>query len=192
MWGMAAVSDEDRLDRVQTSRTVCERLRPEDSDELAVLLRHPRVARTAWAKPEPPTEAEVASQVIGHVEHWRRHGFGLWLLRDRATGAMLGRGGLQHTDVDGRDQVEIAWAIVPERWGEGLATELALKSVAIAFDDLGVDELVVLTLPDNIASRRVAEKAGFRYERDIEHADLPHVLYRSSRATRSGDAEAGR
>ncbi len=34
------------------------------------------------------------------------------------------------------------------------------------------------TLPDNLASRRVMGKAGFAYEREIEHAGLPHVLYR--------------
>ena len=49
----------------------------------------------------------------------------MWLLRDRSTGEMVGRGGLQHTFVAGLDEVEAGWAIVPERWGEGLATELA-------------------------------------------------------------------
>jgi [ribosomal protein S5]-alanine N-acetyltransferase len=37
---------------------------------------------------------------------------------------------------------------------------------------------VAFTLPDNVASRRVMEKVGFRYEREVEHVDLPHVLYR--------------
>lgn len=43
-------------------------------------------------------------------------------------------------------------------------------------------ELVAFTLPHNAASRRVMEKAGFAYERDTEHAGLPHVLYRSRRS----------
>ena len=42
--------------------------------------------------------------------------------------------------------------------------------------------VVAFTLPDNTASRRVMEKLGMTYERDIVHADLPHVLYRSTRA----------
>ncbi len=73
--------------------------------------------------------------------------------------------------------VEVAWAIVPKRWGQGLATELALASVEVAFDWLGLAELIAFTLPGNLASRRVMEKAGFAYEREIEHAGLPHVLY---------------
>ena len=78
------------------------------------------------------------------------------------------------------NEVEAGWAIVPKRWGEGLATELARASVSTAFEQLGLGEVVAFTLPDNAASRRVMEKVGLTYERDIEHAGLPHVLYRHS------------
>ena len=63
-----------------------------------------------------------------------------------------------------------------------LRTELAHACVEVGFEQLGLLEIVAFTLPDNIASRRVMEKAGFRYERDIVHAGLPHVLYRRQRA----------
>jgi Acetyltransferase (GNAT) domain len=120
----------------------------------------------------------VLRNVDAKVMHWDRYGFGQWLLRERITGAMVGRGGLQLTFVAGCNEVEVGWAIIPERWGQGLATELAVAAVEVAFDDLGVGELVAFTLPDNIASRRVMEKAGFTYERAIVHFGLPHVLYR--------------
>ena len=74
--------------------------------------------------------------------------------------------------------MEIGWAVVPERWGEGLGTELARASVAVAFGELGLDTVVAFTQPGNAASRRVMEKAGFVFERDFAHAGLPHVLYR--------------
>jgi RimJ/RimL family protein N-acetyltransferase len=45
-----------------------------------------------------------------------------------------------------------------------------------------VDDLVSFTLPDNRASRRVMEKIGFRHDTEVEHAGLPHVLYRLDRA----------
>jgi RimJ/RimL family protein N-acetyltransferase len=102
----------------------------------------------------------------------------LWLLRDRGSGLMVGRGGLQYTDAIGGFAVEAAWTIVPERWGEGLATELAVASVGVAFGALHLDDLIAITLPDNHASRRVMEKAGFGYDREIEHVGLAHVLYR--------------
>jgi RimJ/RimL family protein N-acetyltransferase len=90
----------------------------------------------------------------------------------------IGRGGLRRAPIDGKDEVEVGYALVPEFWGQGLATELALASVRVAFDVLKVPEIVSFTLPTNRKSRRVMEKAGFQYQRDFIWADLPHVLYR--------------
>jgi ribosomal-protein-alanine N-acetyltransferase len=67
---------------------------------------------------------------------------------------------------------------VAERWGEGLATEVARELVRVAFDDVGLPDVVAFTLPTNVASQRVMQKAGLELERDIVWADLPHVLYR--------------
>lgn len=166
------------IDLVQTERLTCERLALEHVEELVGLLRDQRVARWIWPRSDPPTELDVRYGLVDKIEHWERYGFGMWLLRDRVTGGMVGRGGLQWTYVADLHAIEVGWAIVPERWGQGLATELALASVGAAFGPLGLDEVIAFTLPDNVASRRVMEKAGFAYERDIVHATLPHVLYR--------------
>jgi [ribosomal protein S5]-alanine N-acetyltransferase len=165
-------------DCLQTARLVCERLRLDHGPELSILLGDPRIARTLFPSGEPPTGAEVIQGLRSKLDHWERHGFGQWFLRDRESGAMVGRGGLQHTFVAGWHEIEVGWAIVPERWGQGLATELALASVEVAFQELGLSEIVAFTLPDNVASRRVMEKAGFTYEREIVHERLEHVLYR--------------
>jgi ribosomal-protein-alanine N-acetyltransferase len=170
------------LERVETERMVCERLEPSHLDELRVLLRDPRVAMTLMPSGKPPSEREL---IVGHdekIRHWDRHGFGLWLLRDRATGEMVGRGGLQHTWATGRDEVEVGWAIVPERWRQGLATELALTSIEAAFGPLALPEVIAYTMPSNAASRRVMEKAGFGFDREISASGLAHVLYRLRRA----------
>ncbi|MBV9797260.1 MAG: GNAT family N-acetyltransferase [Solirubrobacterales bacterium] len=169
------------LDRVETERLVCERMRRDHADELSVLLLDPRVARTLFPASTRLTDAMLLASLEEKLEHWARYGFGLWLLRDRATGKMVGRGGLQHTAVEGEEAVEVAWAVAPERWREGLATELALAAVDVAFGDLGLEEIVAFTLPENVASRRVMQKAGFAYYRDVERAGLPHVLYRRRR-----------
>jgi ribosomal-protein-alanine N-acetyltransferase len=168
-------------ERVGTERLICERLRLEHAPELTRLLGDPRVARTVFADGLPLAEPAVLEGIRDKIAHWERHGFGPWLLRDRSTGEMVGRGGLQHTFVAGADEVEAGWAIIPQRWGQGLATELALASVALAFDDLRLEQIVAYTLPDNAASRRVMQKAGFAYEAEIVHKGLDHVLYRRAR-----------
>lgn len=171
---------------LETPRMRGEPLAPEHEAELSDLTLDPRVYRTLWPWAEPPTPADVRASLADKRAHWERHGFGLWLLRDRVTGRLVGRGGLQYTDAIGGFAVEAAWAIVPERWGEGLATELAQASVEVAFGALGLGELIAITLPDNVASRRVMEKTGFVYDRVVVHAGHAHVLYR-----RTADPPAG-
>ena len=166
------------IERIETDRMILERLRLEHADEQLRLLLDHRVSATLWPRRQSPTEADVLEGLAAKVDHWDRHGFGIWTARDRDTGEMVGRGGLQYTYTAGLNDVEAGWAVIPERWGQGLATELAHACVEVAFEQLDLRELVAFTLPDNIASRRVMEKAGFTYERDIVHAGLPHVLYR--------------
>ena len=74
--------------------------------------------------------------------------------------------------------MELLYGLVADAWGRGLASELARESLRVAFAELSLPELVAFTLPDNLRSRAVMERAGFRYERDVLHAGLPHVLYR--------------
>jgi RimJ/RimL family protein N-acetyltransferase len=168
------------VERIATARMLLERMRPQDHDELAVLLRDPLISSTLWPGEGEPSEAQLLHILDDKLRHWDRCGFGLWVLRDRATGLVVGRGGLQHTQVGEGDEVEAGWAIAPARWGEGLATELANACTAVAFGQLGFAQIVAFTLPANRASRRVMEKSGFAYERDVTHKGLVHVLYRAS------------
>jgi RimJ/RimL family protein N-acetyltransferase len=164
-------------ERVETPSLICERLQPEHVAELTPFLLDPRVGRTLWPREEPPSAEDIAAGVAAKIDHWERYGFGLWMLRDRHTGEMVGRGGLQYTYAAGLNDVEVAWAIVPARWGQGLATEMARAAIEVAFDCLELPWIIALTLPTNVASRRVMEKTGFTYKHDIEHAGMPHVLY---------------
>ena len=174
------------IERIDSERMVLERLRPEDLDELAALLMHPQMLPMLWSFPTPLTRARIEDMLRAKADHWQRHGFGYWLARDRGTGETVGRGGLQYTYTAGLHDVEVGWAIAPERWGEGLGTEMAQTAVKVAFGPLDLREIVAFTLPGNVASRRVMEKTGFRYEREIVHAGLTHVLYRRRRAAAGG------
>ncbi|HYB28553.1 MAG TPA: GNAT family N-acetyltransferase [Solirubrobacteraceae bacterium] len=169
------------IERFETARMLCERVQLYQAPDHLRLLLDPRVSATLWPRRESPNEAEILDGVAAKVEHWERHGFGMWLLRDRQTGEMVGRGGLQYTYTARLNDVEAGWAIVPERWGQGLATELAHACVEVGFEQLGLLEIIAFTQPTNAGSRRVMEKAGFEYDRDIIHAGLPHVLYRRRR-----------
>jgi RimJ/RimL family protein N-acetyltransferase len=70
---------------------------------------------------------------------------------------------------------------MPAYWGVGLATEISRAMLEIAFSRLQLDDVVALIAPSNTASRRVTEKVGGRYERNVVHAGALHGLYRVTR-----------
>ena len=160
---------------IQTRRLRGERIAVNHLDALCELLGDARVGATLGGTRSPD---EVAVGIAAQASHWEAHGFGYWMFYDRATGAPVARGGLSRAHVGGHHEVEVGWAVTPRRWGEGLATELGEAAVAVAFGTLALPDVVAYTLPDNLASRRVMEKLGFVYERDVVHAALAHVLYR--------------
>jgi RimJ/RimL family protein N-acetyltransferase len=122
-------------------------------------------------------EAGVAARLAADEGHWAEHGFGPWSLLERDGEELVGRGGLQWTQVDGILEVELPWTIASEHWNRGLATEAARAALAWA-GELGLAEVVALITPDNVPSRRVAEKIGMREAGRAEHGGLPHLVFR--------------
>ncbi len=164
---------------IRTGRLLLRRLSAADLDDFLIMHQDPRVMATLGGVRTPDeTKAFLARLMDG----WDQHGFGWWSIHLLDTGKFAGRGGLRRIVVDGRDEVEVGYGFLAEFWGLGLATELARESLRVGFGGLRLPNLVSFTLPTNLASRRVMEKAGFRYERDIVHANLPHVLYRQRAA----------
>lgn len=170
------------IESFRTDRLIAERLRHEHFAELRRMHRDPMVMATlapAGAKNGGVLSDEETQRFLcRHLDHWERHGYGLWAFRDRTNGRFVGRAGLYNTHVGGSVEVELAYALVAEYWGKGLATEMARAILAVAFERLGINDLVCFTLTTNRVSQRVMQKAGFEYERGVVHAGLPHVLYR--------------
>jgi [ribosomal protein S5]-alanine N-acetyltransferase len=169
------------IETFHTDRLIAERLRAEHFVELRRMHRDRRVMATLAPAGAPNggvlSDEETRQFLRRHLDHWERHGYGLWVFRNRADCHFVGRAGLHSTNAGGKEEVELAYALMAEYWGRGFATEMAEGILAVAFGRLRMTEVVCFTLTTNRASQRVMEKAGFEYERDIVHAGLPHVLY---------------
>lgn len=92
------------------------------------------------------------------LEHWHRHGFGLWAVSERGNDAFIGECGLRCLE-DGTD-VELSYGFLPGYWGRGYATEAARMVILHSFDVLNLSCIVALSRADNTASHRVLEKCG--------------------------------
>jgi RimJ/RimL family protein N-acetyltransferase len=141
------------------------------------LFADPAVAATLWpgARGGPRSRREADEILAADIGHWHEHSFGPWIFFERETGAFVGRGGLRVTAVAGSERAEVLYALRPDAWGEGYATEIATLAIAHA-RRLRLTEVVGLAATSNRASRHVLEKAGMRFEGTIEHAGMPHWL----------------
>ena len=163
----------------RTDRLLAERLRDEHLGEIRRMHQDPRVMVTLGGL---RSDEETARYLRDNLDHWDRYGYGIWAFTDRTNGRFVGRAGLRNTRIGGNEEIELAYALAADYWNRGLATEMAREILQIAFERLGLTDIVSFTLPTNLASRRVMEKAGFEYERDVLHAGVPHVLYRVTAA----------
>src|SRR5579875_2781358 len=111
---------------VRTPRLLLRRMTEEDLDDLTRMHLDPRVMATLGGVRSPE---ETRNWLAQKMEHWRQHGFGLWLARELQTGQFAGRGGLQYVEIDGRDEIEAGYCFLSAFWGRGLATELARESI---------------------------------------------------------------
>jgi [ribosomal protein S5]-alanine N-acetyltransferase len=150
---------------------------PDAFTDIRRLHTDPRVMATLSADGKTFSEEWSRAFLEIAAEHWKSHGFGLWFFREKAGGDFVGYTGIMHTTLEGRDQIELAYAIRSDHWRKGFATEASLAVLKLGFDTMHLERVVAFTLPHNQASRRVMENCGFTYQRDIIHANLPHVLY---------------
>lgn len=129
--------------------------------------------------------AEAAFDAM--LAHWRDHGFGMRLVRDRGDDRFLGECGLRRIE-DG--EVELSYGLLPAARGRGLASEAAAAVLAEGFGRLALPEVVAFARADNAVSRRVLEKLGFALIRSVRDGAIAVVKYRL-RPPAAGGACAG-
>jgi ribosomal-protein-alanine N-acetyltransferase len=155
-----------------TDRLMLRPLEPADAPDYAAMRFHPAVAR--WLPPQPadPLEA-VRSTIERFAADWRQRGYAPWgIFRE---GRLIGHGGLNY--VLQFEQVEVLWALHPDAWGKGYATETARAALAYGFDTLGLDLIFAMTLPDSHASQAVMKRLGLTYRRQVEYKDFKDVVW---------------
>jgi len=166
---------------LQTNRLILRHLTLDDLDDLAILYADPEVRRFF---PADVCDRNGTQRLLEEmIHHQEVHGFSLWATVLKETSRLVGRCGLLCHVIDQEPFVEVAYMISPVCQNQGLATEAARGIVDCGFHQLNRSELISLIHPGNIPSRRVAEKTGMVYQRDVEFEGIIHRLYSISRNT---------
>ena len=163
------------LESIETKRLRGERVKESHLQFWHLMGSNSQVMKTLGGIWSPE---KTKQKIQFNCEHWHKCGHGLWTFFDKTTNQFVGWGGIRKVMINQIEEVELAYALMPEFWGQELAVEMSKKSLAIAFNEFNYPSVVCLTLINNRKSQRVMEKLGFGYESNLDWANLPHVLYR--------------
>lgn len=168
---------------LETERLRLREFVPADLDAVARVLGDPETMRYY---PQPFDRAGVAAWIERNRVRYHEHGHGLWALVLKSSGEVVGDCGLIRLRVEERDEIEVGYHVRKDLWNQGLATESARACRDYGFRKLGVGRLISLIRPENIPSRRVAEKNGMSIWKEVVWADLTHLVYTVTAEGRPG------
>lgn len=167
---------------LETPRLILRRQVPEDLNALWTLYCDPDITRYIPDAPRSSAEAkeELEWFMNGHPKHPE---LGLWATIHKDTGKFIGRCGLLPWTIDGQNEVEVAYLIAREYWGQGLGTEVARAIIDYGFGQLGLSRLICLIDAENQRSIKVARNIGMSFEKEGRDEIGPFQVFFISRQT---------
>jgi len=163
-----------QMDKViDTGRLVLRKFTLDDLEAYFQLCSRPEIIRYAQSTPVASLDDARAMMHTVTFQDYATHGYGRFACVWKETGEVIGFSGLKY--VPEIADTELGYRFLPEYWGRGLATEAGRASIDFARSDLGLQRLVALVHPDNVASASVVTKLGFEIERRLRFSGLNDV-----------------
>lgn len=164
---------------LRTERLFLRELSGTDIPALAMILGDAEVMRYSV---RGVLSQQATTEFVGWaMESYATFGFGPWALIETASGTLAGFCALNKEIVDGAEEVEIGYRLGQAFWGRGLATEAASATLAYGFEHLGMDSIIAIVQPTNVASVRVIQKTGFSTFVYSQYHRLGVRIYRLTR-----------
>ncbi|EAH6237004.1 glutamine-hydrolyzing GMP synthase [Campylobacter upsaliensis] len=194
----------DFVSILETPRTYLREYRLEDAEELQKILDE----KTMYAWGHAFSKQECKEWIEKQLRAYKKHGFGLWTVVDKASGEIIGNAGLNYENImlvsEAQSKVdfamesqceilELGYIINHRFWGQGLGLEVARACAEYAFSKLGVKELYCLIKEDNKPSLKLAKKLGMRVVgKNIKHykgQELAHFVLKADELVLCADSE---
>jgi len=159
---------------LRTERLVLRPLELEDAEAYAGMRYHPEVAKWLLPADRDPIDAARAN-IERFVNSWRERRYAPWGIF--LDGRLIGQGGLNFVPAFG--ETEVLWALHPDAWGKGYATEMGRAALDYGFGFLGLKLIFAMTRPDNAASQAVMKRLGLGYTRNVIYRGLDTVWFQT-------------
>jgi len=143
-------------------------LRPFEADDLDELVAIHAEESFWWYPRRGAMSAEETGAFLNTMRRrYEEDGFGIEALIERTSGKMIGWAGLAvpHFLPEILPAVEVGWRLSGPYRGRGLATEAGAAAVDFGFTKAGLECIVSLYEPENVASGRVMQRLGFTHRR---------------------------
>jgi RimJ/RimL family protein N-acetyltransferase/nitrite reductase/ring-hydroxylating ferredoxin subunit len=136
--------------------------RADDAPVVTVACQDPEIQRWIPIIPVPYTEADARRFILMTLQAWHDGTGYEFAIADAATDRFIGSIGL-HLGPNPRLHA-VGYLVAPEARRRGVASRALRLVTRWGFEHIDIERLALWTLPGNVASQAVAEKAGFRFE----------------------------
>ena len=174
---------------IETPRLILRPLTEDDEVHFVKLFADPRVTRYITLTEEPMPREWAVEALRRNLDTWQKYGYGPWSAIQKVTGRWIDKIDLiVHEDWPGEDKTEVGWELDPAYWGQGLATEGGSAAIRYGFTELELPRIISVTTLKNVASLRVMEKCGLRYQGRIRWRGVECVWYALDRLDRLAES----
>lgn len=163
----------------ETERLLLRKFEPNDLDAYTARIFGDAEVLRYLPKRDAPAHERAQKTMDFFNAHWDKFPYGPWAVVEKASGELMGHCGLRF--LDEIQETEVLYALGQDYWGKGYATEAARASVEFGFNQVGLERIIALAVPENIASRKVMEHCGLKYEKDVQLFGLNCVYYALNR-----------
>jgi RimJ/RimL family protein N-acetyltransferase len=160
---------------IETNRLIIRSFTPDDAEAMFKVLGDAETMRffMIWL-------AKSVENVRGFIR-WvtgmeKEFGYSFWAVVEKSSGEVIGDCGLAPLEGEG-PEVELGCDLRRDKWNKGYATEAGAACLRYGFGELGLERIIAVTNPQNLAARRSLEKLGFVLEGTGEHYGSESVVY---------------
>ncbi|NJD60198.1 MAG: hypothetical protein C3F13_06505 [Anaerolineales bacterium] len=169
----------DEYPSMQTARLTLRPLDENDAPVLYCIYQSEGVLRY-FPNPNPPPLDRVQRFIQQQEMHWEKYGYGDWGILPEGQTEIVGWAGLQY--LPELDETEVGFLLDRPFWGKGYATEAAQASINFGFGQPGLEHIIALVHPGNLASQRVIVKCGMEYQHILSLWGIELQRYRIDRS----------
>ena len=160
---------------IEIDELIMRSLQLSDLNTLTEIWSDPKVTQFLPSRGVAIPPDKVKKSLQSFVEHWEERGYGIWAIINKDSDKMIGYCGLRY--LDELEEVELVYGLARAYWGRQIITKAASASILFGFEVVKLEKIVAMVLADNYASRRVIEKLGFSYEKQIDIFNLEAMYF---------------